>query len=680
MDVIILISIFAIVGIAVSIIVNHFFPAISLPLIQIIIGALIGLTPIGQHIELEPEIIMILIIAPLLYNEAQITHITGFVKHLKSILFYAFPLVIITVVILGFLFSYNLPMIPIAACFALGAALSPTDLVTVASLSKRMDFSEEDKTILEGEGLINDASGITAFQIAVLALTSGSFSLLQGASSLLIISIGGVIVGLILEFIKRLVIYVLKSSGIEDLNLYIILEFIFLFVAFVIAEHFHFSGVLAVVTLGLFKAMSYVRNNLFEARLYNLSSSTWKTLTTILNGVVFLYLGDQLPSILFESHIIEENLLLSYIFLVVVATLLLFLIRFMVIFIFKGFANKFKNFIDIREFLVMTFSGVKGAITLATITTLPFFLNDGTRFEDRNLLIFIASGVIVLSIIMAVVILPLLLKSKEVESSLETEIYIAEETISMLEQDIAYNKEDEKKIRKVINVYKDRIKRLKLQDSSLSLSQELRLEKLILQRSKEIEVKQLNNLKANKLIDDQAFADYSAIIKAFSNRHKRLPSLTLLFNNIRFKKKDIQSRIDSLKENSDEYEVLKDIFIQNHTLIIEMLESLRDEENSQFIDAKIIDEKRAINYLKFNRYPVIQDFKYVNEFNSIMELAFHYERRIIRELYEKRQIDHATSMKLKQNVILMENYCISNHSDSIIDYFVNKISEGKTTE
>lgn len=670
---IVLIIIMLLIGIGLSLVINHLFPFITLPFIQIILGYLIGLTPLGQHIELEHEIIMVLIIAPLLYNEAKMTHTASFYKNIKSILFYAFPMVIITVVLLGYLFNLTLPIVPIAACFALAASLSPTDLVTVASLSKRMHFSEKDKIVLEGEGLINDASGITTFQIAVLALVTGTFSIPQATVSLLYISIGGVVIGIVIEIVKKIIRKMVYSNGIEDKNLFLIFELTIPFIAFVIAEHFGTSGVLAVVTLGLFKAASLRRNSFFEAKLNDLSSSTWKTITTVLNGIVFLYLGDQIPHILHDVNIDSLATFGNYFLIMVMATVTLFLIRFVIIYLHKLIFNPRKRKVDLKQILIMTFSGVKGTITLATVTALPFVLDNGIPFEERSLVIFIAAGVIVLTILTAIIILPRLLDPIVEEPITDIEIQIAKDVVVMLEEDRTEENSDD--INDVISIYNNRIRNLKLANNKLSFRQQAKLEKEILTKSVQIEQQQLDDLLEHKDIDMETYHAYEEILKIFSRSHTRFYTLKYVLFGIFSKDNYYRHRINTNDDILTHFKEIKEIFIHNHLLVIEMLKSLENESNSDFIKAKILEEDRVIRLLKGDKMPTLSNITFETEYNNIIERGFQYERNIIQKLFEESVIDYSQALSLKKDVNLMEKYYMENNHDNLFLYLLNKQKE-----
>ena len=195
-----------------------------------------------------------------------------------------------------FRLNFLQPSIPLAAAFALGAALGPTDAVAVASLSQRASLNKRQEVLLPGESLINDASGVVSFQFAIAALTTGAFSLLDATTSFVVSFFGGIGLGLvcaaILAFFSSPRV---RDFGLEDTTFHVLLEVLTPFFVFLIAEEVHVSGILAVVAAGL--SYSFFNRSIGPniARMKIVSTSVWKVLAFILNGIVFVLLGVQLP-------------------------------------------------------------------------------------------------------------------------------------------------------------------------------------------------------------------------------------------------------------------------------------------------------------------------------------------------------------------------------------------------
>ena len=161
-----------------------------------------------------------------------------------------------TLVGVGATLSFLLPSVPLAACFAFGAALGPTDAVAVSSLSGRVNIPKKAMHILEGEGLLNDASGVTAFQFALGALITGSFSAVNAGMSLVVSSIGGALIGFLLVWFKQKIIHLIEKASAQDVTGYLLIELLLPFLAYVLAEAFDVSGIIAAVAAGITDAYS----------------------------------------------------------------------------------------------------------------------------------------------------------------------------------------------------------------------------------------------------------------------------------------------------------------------------------------------------------------------------------------------------------------------------------------
>lgn len=191
----------------ISSVIDRFVPKISSPLIQIGLGIAVFLV-VGQHEEflIDSEFFMVLFVAPLLYNEARKANKATLVKNRASILSLAIGLVVVITLVVGFSLNFIVPSIPLAAAFALGAALGPTDAVAVTSLPDEIRIGARRESILQGECLINDASGIIAFQASIAAVTTGVFSVTGSGLEFLILFVGGLVLGLLLGAFARILL------------------------------------------------------------------------------------------------------------------------------------------------------------------------------------------------------------------------------------------------------------------------------------------------------------------------------------------------------------------------------------------------------------------------------------------------------------------------------------------
>lgn len=431
---------------------TRFLPSLPTPLILIGFGAVIAWPASGLHVELEPELFMLLFIAPLLFADARRFPQREFMILRGPILALALGLVLVTVIGVGYFVHWLFPALPLAVCFALTAILSPTDAVAVSAISGRLPVPPRLMHILEGESLMNDASGLVAFKFAVAAALTGAFSLTDAASGFFIISVGGIFVGIALalafNFVRtRLIERRLgEASTIQVVLLLLLLPF----AAFLLAEHFHMSGILSAVAAGMvINRKDLKRQDQTSTRIQ--ARSVWEMLEFVLNALVFLLLGFQLPEIIGGAlHFSERNggayefiELLGYV--VLISTALLGM-RFVWIcgatYLPKLISPKAEvRVVSKRVMLAGTLAGIRGTITLAAALSLPELMNDGTPFPARELLIFLATGVILFTLVSGSIGLPLVLRnldlpkdSKEFEEEHDARVKGAEAAIRRIEQ------------------------------------------------------------------------------------------------------------------------------------------------------------------------------------------------------------------------------------------------------
>ncbi|WML38075.1 Na+/H+ antiporter [Neobacillus sp. OS1-2] len=404
----------AIIGL--SSFINHFSPYIPVPLIQIALGVLLVSLPLGIHIPMEPELFFVLFIAPLLFHDGKNVSRQALWKLRKPILLLALGLVFVTVFAVGYLIHWLIPSIPSPAAFALAAILSPTDVVAVGAISSRVKIPKTIMHVLEGEGLMNDASGLVAFKFAVAATVTGAFSLAEASWSFLVISIGGLAGGSILAFLIIRLKISIRRLGMEDVTIHMLIQLLTPFVIFYIIEHFHLSGILSVVAAGIVHTICRDRDQSPAMQLQVVSQSTWTVLIYILNGLVFVLLGLQIPSVL--SEIIKDPLFNNWVVskYIMVITAALLLLRFLWVWTALQWGSLFKKQPQrpsIKYCSIITVSGVRGAVTLAGAFTIPYVLADGSPFPERSLIIFIAAGVILVTLIAASIFLPILAKTEK---------------------------------------------------------------------------------------------------------------------------------------------------------------------------------------------------------------------------------------------------------------------------
>ncbi|MDF7494835.1 Na+/H+ antiporter [Escherichia coli] len=393
---------------------------IPLPLIQIAAGALLAQPIFGLHVEFNPELFLLLFIPPLLFAESSKIQPKELIKHSREIVSLALVLVLITIFGVGYVIHLLLPNVPLIAAFALAAVLSPTDAVALLGIVGKGRISKNIQEVLEGEALMNDASGLVALKFAV-AVTMGTmeFSVHGATIAFFVVALGGIAVGIAVTWLYGKGLLLISRYAHDEPSIQIVLMLLLPFIVYLVAEHFGLSGILAAVAAGLTTSRIGVVHHA-PIRLRIKAKSSWSMLEYVFNGMVFLILGLQLPGIISESLIRAENdplvdtgsLLLDviwiYLALMVVRLGWLWLMRLYSCkrpgkhpMLFAGYKT--------RHMLLATFAGVRGAITLAGVLSIPLLLPDGTPFPGRYLLVFLATGVILFSLVCGIIILPLLL-------------------------------------------------------------------------------------------------------------------------------------------------------------------------------------------------------------------------------------------------------------------------------
>jgi len=394
---------------------------IPLPLVQIAVGAMLAWPTFGLHVDFDPELFLVLFIPPLLFADGWKTPISEFLHHGREIIGLALALVLITVIGIGYLIYWLVPGIPLIPAFALAAVLSPTDAVALSGIVGEGRIPKKIMSIVQGEALMNDASGLVSLKFAV-AVAMGTMVFTWGGASgeFLKVAVGGLIAGVAICWLYGKSLRLLSRWSGDDPATQTVLLLLLPFASYLIAEHLGVSGILAAVAAGMTITRSgIIRQAPLAMRLR--ANSVWQMLEFVFNGMVFLMLGLQLPDILQTSvdqaqadPNVELWMLFADIGLVYAA---LMIVRFGWLWIMQRFSKRllkkkpleFSNY-SLRELLIASFAGVRGAITLAGVLSIPLFLTNGEPFPARYELVFIATGVILFSLLVGVVILPILLR------------------------------------------------------------------------------------------------------------------------------------------------------------------------------------------------------------------------------------------------------------------------------
>ncbi|MDW0110567.1 cation:proton antiporter [Sporosarcina aquimarina] len=629
----------------VSNVLNRFLPAIAVPLIQVALGIVLAIPLTDHSIKLSPELFLLLFIAPILFNDGVNVDKKALWRERKSVLSLSLGLVFVTVGLLGGFIHFILPSLPLAAAFALAAALAPTDAVAVSALAEKVKIPHKIRHTLEGESLINDASGLVSFQFALAALLTGTFSLLEASTTFVLISAGGILLGAVLSFMKILLMRWLRTLGIENSISFILMEVLLPFLIFVIAEAVGVNGILAVVSGGIVHSMSYKRFNPEVAQMRLLSRNTWSVITFSLNGIVFVLLGTQLPKIV-QALLIDSTVkIMMVIGYILAITFVLLALRFVWIIIFNNFQNTTESSSKRRvvDTLLYTISGVRGTITLVSVLSLPLFLKDGTPFAERDLLLFIASGVILLTLLLANFTLHLFAPRVE-DVSLQNDHTFEIGMLRNVKKELRKHRTDENKrvIGRVIKMYNDRIFSLtNLNDLNKS---ERKIRQLILEW-------QLEN--TEKLLKQ----DLVRIQLAFPYLRRINTRLYRLTKNKEFAFKSFYSKL--LKRQ------LRSVHVK--PLTIEQRKEQRRilfQSNGQFVTAKLKDleqgefspelvEAFLLNYERMGGLGLQREA--LDHLHEWIDYALQTERTYIHTAFEKGDITRSEMKQYRENLLAIEN-------------------------
>lgn len=411
--------------VAVSGLAARWLPRVPLPLIQIAAGALAAWSPHGLHVQLDPQIFMLLFIPPMLFADAWNMPQREFHAYRWPILMLSTVMVLCTVGTLGYLLHAVLPTLPLSVCFLLAAVLSPTDAVAVSSMVRGSRMPTKLQHILEGEALMNDAAALVAVKFAVAATLSQSVTLFEAVGNFTAMAVGGVLIGVVISALfSWLYQRLLRQRDGEASTPQILLLMVMPFAPYLIAEHYRLSGVLAVVAAGVTASALNVRRRNFDA-VHVQSREIWGTLRFTLNGLIFTLVGLQLPELFRQlpmrgSSPAGELVSLALAFGLALSILLVLLaLRFVAL---AGMGSMAYWLSRRRDAIRKTrprlwlwsalgaLGGTRGGITLAAVLGVPLLGASGEPFPGRDLIVFQASLVMVASLLAASVGLPWLLR------------------------------------------------------------------------------------------------------------------------------------------------------------------------------------------------------------------------------------------------------------------------------
>ncbi len=415
------------------------------PIILVLTGLFISVIPGLPAITLRPEIVFLIFLPPLLYESAWKTNWHNFKKYKRPILLSAFVLVFFTTLMVGVAAHFVIPGISWPLGFLLGAIVSPTDAVAATSITKKLNLPPRIVTILEGESLVNDASGLVVYKYAMSTVMAGNFIFWKAGLNFLIVIAGSIATGLIIGYIARVI---LKRICVDSV-IQTTITFIIPFTSYLIAEELEISGVLAVVCTGLY--LSYNSDSVITIRSRNSIYAVWDIVSFILNGLIFILIGLQLKTVLkgiteySTSELIIYGLFVS---LVVIICRFVFAVPAALLpRLLSKHIRETESF-DRGNMWVFGFAGIRGVISLAAALALPDLLPDGTPFPERDLIIYLTFCVILTTLVLLGHNLPRIIRRLKlpvhslVAEEYETRTIILENAIAHIEQNLSTVKEE----------------------------------------------------------------------------------------------------------------------------------------------------------------------------------------------------------------------------------------------
>jgi CPA1 family monovalent cation:H+ antiporter len=381
---------------------------IAYPIILVVGGLILSVTHTIPAININPEMILVMFLPPLLYEAAWYTSWKEFWKWRRVISSFAFLIVIVTSFVVAFISSRIIPGFTLALGFLLGAIVSPPDAVSATSILKYVKVPRRLSAIIEGESLLNDASSLIIFRFALIAVSTGQFIFHEAAISFVEVIVMGIATGLIVGLIYYAVLRWLPTSP----NMDIVLTFTAPYVMYIAAENFHFSGVLSVVSGGLFLSIRSQTILNFRSRLRG--SNVWSTVGFVLNGLVFMLIGLQLPMIIEQLGTVSLHTAIGYGLLITFVLIVTRILCTLGASVFTVFISRYITTADSRPGwkgpLIFGWAGMRGVVSLAAALSIPAFMSNGMPFPQRNLILFITFMVILLTLLIQGLTLPWVIK------------------------------------------------------------------------------------------------------------------------------------------------------------------------------------------------------------------------------------------------------------------------------
>jgi monovalent cation/hydrogen antiporter len=426
------------------------------PVFLVLVGLIIGFIPVLPDLVMDPEVVFLVFLPPLLYDAAFRTSWHDFKTNIRPISALGISLVFFTTIAVAVTAHYFIPMFSWPLAFLLGAIISPPDAAAATGIIKGLGLNKHVISILEGESLVNDASALIAYRFALAACISGSFLFWQAGWQFLLVTGGGIGIGLVVGYLFIVIHKKIINYPIVETSLTLLTPFL----SYLAAEEAHTSGILAVVSTGLL--LSWRSQEIFSYQTRMRTRVVWDTLLFLLNGFIFILIGLQLPGILKQLTHYKLSTIIGYGLIISVVTILI-----RMIWVFAGaysfrFFNRGKKHNDAlpdkdrygnwKNVLIVAWTGTRGVISMASALALPLTLYNGKAFPQRHLIIFVCFVVIFVTLVVQGFSLPLLIRilgvkpsNNEDKEEKELQLYVVNSTLHFIDYD--FDPQPEERIR-----------------------------------------------------------------------------------------------------------------------------------------------------------------------------------------------------------------------------------------
>ncbi|WP_121353557.1 Na+/H+ antiporter [Flavisolibacter nicotianae] len=386
---------------------------LAYPIVLVVGGLLLSFTSVFSYITIDPDLVFFIFLPPLLYDAAWQVSWKEFWKWRRVITSFAFPIVIITSCVIAFVSNAIIPGFTLALGFLLGGIISPPDAVSATTIMRQVKVPRSLLSIIEGESLLNDASSLIVFRFALAAVVTGQFHVGEAAMSFALVIAMGILIGLVVGAVFYAVHRLLPTNS----NIETVLTLLAPYCMYYAAEHFHFSGVLSVVCGGLL--LSNRRQDMLSYRSRLEGINVWANVVFVLNGLVFLLIGLQLPTIENQLGTISTVRAIGY---GLAISAILIVTRMLCTFGASLFTRMASRFITVADPepgwkapLITGWAGMRGVVSLAAALSIPLLINGGQAFPYRNLILFITFIVILVTLVLQGLTLPWLIRKVEME-------------------------------------------------------------------------------------------------------------------------------------------------------------------------------------------------------------------------------------------------------------------------